>query len=105
MIGNGSVSTHNGGPDANAYYIPADRATDRVLIVFHEWFGLTDNIKKEAANWQKSLDGNVAIYAVDLFDGRSVCCKTFEAVKLMNNLDPKRGGSYSKRIITKNRPR
>ena len=89
-----------GGPDANAFYIPSDRATDRVLIVFHEWYGLTDNIKKEAQNWQKQLDGNVAIYAIDLYDGKTTAEK-YEAGKMMNNLDPKRAEAIIKGLLQK----
>jgi carboxymethylenebutenolidase len=88
------------GPDANAYYVPADRATDRVLIVFHESYGLTDNIRKEAQNWQKALDGNVAIYAIDLYDGKATSEK-FAAVKMANNLDPKRAEAIIKGLLQK----
>ncbi|MFI5196485.1 MAG: dienelactone hydrolase family protein [Chitinophagales bacterium] len=89
-----------GGPDANAFYIPADRATDRVLIVFHEWYGLTDNIKKEAQNWQKLFDGNVAVYAIDLYDGK-VTTEKFAAGKMMNNLDPRRAEAIINGLLQK----
>ena len=89
-----------GGPEANAFYIPADRASDRVLIIFHEWYGLTDNIKKEAQSLQKQLDGNVAIYAIDLYDGKTTAEK-FAATKMMNNLDPKRAEAIIKGLLQK----
>ena len=97
----GMIKFHtNSGPDANTFYVPADNPTDKVLIIFHEWYGLTDNVKEDARNWQKQLGGNVAIYAVDLFDGKASVAK-FEAVKLMDNLDQKRAEAIVKGLLQK----
>jgi carboxymethylenebutenolidase len=89
-----------GGPDGNAYYIPSGKATNSVVIVFHEWYGLTDNIKKDAQNWQKRLNGNVDVYAIDLYDGKTVAEK-FAAEKMMNNLDPARAEAIINGLIQK----
>ena len=90
----------NGGPDANAYYVPASNPTDKVLILFHESWGLNDNIKQEADHWQKILDGKVAVYAIDLYDGKTTTDK-FAAAKLMNNLDQKRGEAIIRGLLQK----
>jgi carboxymethylenebutenolidase len=80
----------SGGPDGKAFYVPSDVPSDKVLIVFHEWWGLNDYIKREAENWQKMLAGKVAVYAADLYDG-NVASTPDEAGKLASTLDTKRG--------------
>ncbi len=72
-----------------AYYIPSEQATTKVLIIFHEWWGLNDYIKREAEKLQKML-GNVDVYAVDLYDGQ-IATTPKEAGKLSKSLDAKRG--------------
>ena len=89
-----------GGADGNAFYVPADESTDKVLLVFHEWWGLNDYIKREAENWQKYLGGHVAVYAIDLYDGK-VATTPDEAGKLMNNLDAKRGEAIINGVLNK----
>jgi carboxymethylenebutenolidase len=73
----------------NAFYVPSDAPTDKVLIIFHEWWGLNDYIKREAERWQKEL-GNIDVYAVDLYDGK-VAGDAAAAGKLSSGLDEKRG--------------
>ena len=85
------------GHKGNAYYVPSDEATDKVLIIFHEWWGLNDYIKREAVNWQKLL-GNVDVYAVDLYDGQ-VTDDPDIANKLASGLDPKRGEAIVKGVL------
>ena len=72
-----------------AYYIPAKAKSNKVLFVFHEWWGLNDHIKKEADDLYASLGENVAIYAFDLYDG-AVATTPDDAGKLMTNLKPER---------------
>jgi carboxymethylenebutenolidase len=57
------------GIEAIIYEVPAAQATNNVLFVFHEWWGLNDYIKREAENIQREL-GNVTVIAVDLYDGK-----------------------------------
>jgi carboxymethylenebutenolidase len=80
--------TQQAGAQGMAYYIPSDQPTTKVLIIFHEWWGLNDYIKKEAENWQKAL-GNVDVYAVDLFDGK-VADSPALASKISSEMEPKR---------------
>ena len=68
--------------------------------MFHEWWGLNDYIKREAEKWQKELGGHVAVYAVDLYDGK-VAATPDEAGKLMNALEQKRGEAIINGLIKK----
>ncbi len=78
-----------GGADGNAFFVPSDNPTDNVLFVFHEWWGLNDYIRREAERWQTMLGGNIEVYAIDLYDGKSAVTPD-EAGKLMGSLDPQR---------------
>jgi len=71
-----------------AYYVPAQEASNRTLIIFHEWWGLNDYIRREADRWQDSL-GAVDVYAIDLYDG-NVATTAEEAGKLSGSLNIKR---------------
>ena len=89
-------------PDAktgSAYYLPSKSATNNVLLVFHEWWGLNDYIKRECERWQDSL-GNVDVYAVDLYDGQ-VAGTAAEAAKISGALDPDRAAAIIKGAIAK----
>lgn len=87
------------GKDGQAFYIPSDEPTSRVLFVFHEWWGVNDYIKREAEKWQREL-GNIDIYAIDLYDGQ-VASDPETASKLASNLDPKRATNIIKGALSK----
>jgi carboxymethylenebutenolidase len=89
-----------GGADANVFYVPADVKTDNVLIVVHEWWGLNDYIKREAEDWQKRLKGQVAVYAIDLYDGQ-VAADPETAGKLMSQLNAKRADAIISGVLQK----
>lgn len=76
------------GKSASAYHVPSKGKTNKVLLVFHEWWGLNDYIKQEAEEWQKAL-GDIEVYALDLYDGK-VGTTPDEAGKLMQNLNSER---------------
>ncbi|RYD57081.1 MAG: dienelactone hydrolase family protein [Sphingobacteriales bacterium] len=86
------------GKDGKAFYVPSDQPTNKVLLIFHEWWGLNDYIKREAERWQALL-GNVDIYAVDLYDGK-VAATSEEAGKLSGGLDQKRGENIVKGLLS-----
>lgn len=71
-----------------AYFIPAKEASNKVLIVVHEWWGLNANIQAEAEKFSKLLP-DVSIYAVDLYDGSSTSNRE-EAAQLMQSAKPER---------------
>lgn len=74
-----------GGPEANAYFIPAKKKSDRWLIVIQEWWGLNDNIRDEADKYFKDL-GDMNVMAVDMYDGR-VAATPDSAMKIMRSAD------------------
>ncbi len=78
-----------GGTSGGAFFIPSKKTSNKVLLVFHEWWGLNDYIKQEAEKLQVSL-GDVDVYAVDLYDGK-VASEPEEAGKLMGGLKAERG--------------
>lgn len=87
------------GKEGSAFYVPSDQPTGNVLIIFHEWWGLNDYIKKEAERWQELL-GNVDVYAVDMYDGQ-VATTAEDASKLSTALSKKRGESIVEGLIAK----
>ncbi len=89
-----------GGKDGKAFFVPGDETTDKVLFVFHEWWGLNDYIKREAETCQKELGGHVAVYAIDLYDGK-VAGTPDEAGKLAKALDDKRGEAIINGLLKK----
>jgi len=86
------------GPDANAYYISG--SSGKVVIMFHDWNGLTENVKKDAQQWFEDLGGEATVYVVDLFDGKTALSE-FEAKKLAKNLDNKRAEAIVNGMIEK----
>ena len=87
------------GKKGRAYFLPSPGATVRTLIIFHEWWGLNDYIRREADRWQDSL-GNVDIYAIDLYDG-VVATTADEASKLSSSRDTRRTDVLIKGLLAK----
>lgn len=56
------------GKDARAYVNAPKGNQGKVLLVFHEWWGLNDFIKREVDRYAEAL-GDVMIIALDLYDG------------------------------------
>ena len=81
------MTTADGVP-AKAYYIPSKKRSNKYVIVFHEWWGLNDHVKKEAELLYHKLK-NTSIIAVDLYDGKSTT-KPKEASALMIEVDENR---------------
>lgn len=76
------------GPEATGYAFMADSASQKYLFVIHEWWGLNDNIKEEAARLFKALD-SVHVIALDLYDGQ-VATDPEQAGKLMQAVKEER---------------
>ena len=76
------------GQEAHAYLVKASAPTDKVVFMFHEWWGLNDYIKQEADKLQAEL-GDVNVYAIDLYDGK-VAAVVPDAQKLMGELKEER---------------
>ena len=67
----GSTISYNAadGINAQAYFIKAKKKTNKWLFVIQEWWGLNDNIKKEAEKYYTEL-GDVNVLALDMYDGK-----------------------------------
>lgn len=79
-----------GGAVGHGYLVKARKKTDKYLLLFQEWWGLNDFVKKEAEMWSKELGINVL--AIDLYDGK-VATTAEEAGKLMQANDPARSSA------------
>lgn len=76
------------GKTANAYFVKSPKKSDKYIFVFHEWWGLNDNIKRESDELQKEL-GDVNILAIDLYDGK-VATNSDDASKFMQAVKQER---------------
>ena len=57
------------GKTANAFLLKAAKKSDKWLIVYQEWWGLNDHIKKQAEVFYNDLK-DVNVLAVDMYDGK-----------------------------------
>ena len=76
------------GKSGAAYSLKSTTNTNNYLFVIHEWWGLNDQIKREAERLFDSL-GNVNVLALDMYDGK-VTDNPDEAGKLMGELNEDR---------------
>jgi carboxymethylenebutenolidase len=83
-----------GGADANGYLLKAKKPTNNWILVFQEWWGLNDNIKRESENLFNQL-GNVNVLALDMYDGK-VATTMEEAGKTMQQFKETRGNEIVK---------
>ncbi|HTJ12417.1 MAG TPA: dienelactone hydrolase family protein [Dinghuibacter sp.] len=87
----GATQVHFSTPDgstASAMVWKATNGSHDWLLVFHEWWGLNDYVKRESERLWKDLGINVL--AVDLYDGK-VAATRDSAVKLVQSAKPARG--------------
>jgi carboxymethylenebutenolidase len=73
-----------GGAAGRGYMVKAGKNKRKYLLLFHEWWGLNDNIKNEADYWAETLKMNVL--AIDLYDGQ-LTTNPDQAGKLMQGND------------------
>lgn len=85
--GKGKMITYKNsdGTDGIGFEVKADLPTDNWVLVFHEWYGLNDYIKKESEEIASTL-GNVNVLAIDLYDGK-VATNNDEAMKYVQSVD------------------
>ncbi|MCI0708036.1 MAG: dienelactone hydrolase family protein [Ignavibacteriae bacterium] len=76
------------GTDGQAFEVKADKPTNNVILLIHEWWGLNDYIQQEAEKLQKAL-GDVTVLALDLYD-KKIATTQEEAPKLMNAVKQER---------------
>jgi len=76
-----------GGEKGRGFLMTAHGQSNKYLLLFHEWWGLNNNIRNEASYWVHSLGINVL--AVDLYDGKQATTAE-EAGALMQACDADR---------------
>jgi carboxymethylenebutenolidase len=82
------------GRTGNGFEIKSATPSTKYLLVYQEWWGLNDYIKKEAARFAQEMPG-VNVLAVDLYDGR-VATSPEEAGKLMQSISTDRATAIVK---------
>lgn len=82
------VSFKAEGGDAKGYFIKSKQKSNKWLFVIQEWWGLNDNIKKEAETFAQEL-GDVNILALDMYDGK-VASVPDSAMKYMRSAKSER---------------
>ncbi len=85
------------GKEALGYLIKSKKKTKNWIFVVQEWWGLNDNIKKEAETLSLEL-GNVNVIALDMYDGK-VAATADSAMKLMRGTTTARLESIVKGAI------
>lgn len=76
------------GHTGNGFFVPAKAGNKSAILVFQEWWGLNDYIKREAERLHDELGS--AVLAVDMYDGK-VADKPEDAGKLMSAMKEERG--------------
>ena len=77
------------GQDASAYLLKAKKKSDKWLFVYQEWWGLNDQIKREADKFYDDLGGGVNVMAIDMYDGK-VTSNPQEAGQFMQQVKQER---------------
>ncbi|GIV34277.1 MAG: carboxymethylenebutenolidase [Chitinophagales bacterium] len=85
------------GNPAKGFLLKSEKPSQNYLLVFHEWWGLNDQIRAECATLAKDLQ-NVNILAVDLYDGK-VTNQRSEAARLMQSVNRQRAEAIVKGVI------
>lgn len=85
------------GGEANGYLLEAKTKTNNWILVYQEWWGLNDNIKRESENLYSQL-GNVNVLALDMYDGK-VATTSEEAGKIMQQFKADRGTAITQGAI------
>ena len=82
------------GQTGHGFEIKSAKPSNKYLFVIHEWWGLNDYIKKEAATYAQEMPG-VNVIALDLYDGQ-VATTPEEAGKLMQGVKTERAQAIIK---------
>lgn len=77
------------GSEANAYFLKAAKSSNRWLLVFQEWWGVNDNVKRESEDFYNAI-GDINVLAVDMYDGKVATDKE-TAGKYMSEFKQERG--------------
>jgi len=83
------------GKTASAFMLEAKVQSDNYVLVFHEWWGLNDYIKKEAEKIYHDFEETVNVVALDLYDGK-VADTREDASKYMQAVETDRANAIIK---------
>jgi len=86
------------GKQASAYVLKPEQATDKVLFVIQEWWGLNDYVKQEAERLFSDLK-DVTVMALDMYDGK-VATNQEDAAAYMQAATIERGEAIVKGALT-----
>ena len=76
------------GTEAYGYEIRSSKPSNKWLLVIQEWWGLNNNIIREAEEYAAAL-GNVNVLALDMYDGK-VASTADSAIKLVQGAKTER---------------
>jgi len=98
FLASGEMITYktSGKKEGSAYLVQPDEPSNKYLLVIHEWWGLNDNIKKEAEKLSQDLGVNAL--AIDMYDGK-VAEKPAGAMALMTKMKQKRAEELIKGAV------
>ncbi|HEY0652627.1 MAG TPA: dienelactone hydrolase family protein [Chryseosolibacter sp.] len=82
------------GKEAKGYLLEAKNKTNNWIFVFQEWWGLNDNIKRQAEQLFTDM-GNANVFALDMYDG-IVTADPAVARKLFTEFKQDRGDAIVK---------
>ena len=82
------------GSTGKGFEIKSAKPSNKYLFVIHEWWGLNDYIKKEAATFAAEMPG-VNVIAVDLYDGK-LATTPEDAGKYMGEVKTERAAAILK---------
>jgi carboxymethylenebutenolidase len=82
------------GKEANAYLLEGKPKTNNWILVFQEWWGLNDNLKRQSEDLYNDL-GNVNVLALDMYDGK-IATDPKSAQQYMSEFKPERGENIMK---------
>ena len=86
------------GKTASGFFLKSAKKSDKWLLVYQEWWGLNDHIKKEAETYYNDL-GDVNVLALDMYDGQ-VGTTPQEAGKIMQSTPKERLEAITKGALT-----
>jgi carboxymethylenebutenolidase len=86
------------GKTASGFFLKSAKKSDKWLLVYQEWWGLNDQIKKEAETYYNDL-GDVNVLALDMYDGQ-VGTTPQEAGKIMQSTPKERLEAITKGALT-----
>jgi carboxymethylenebutenolidase len=87
------------GATGYGFQFKAKAPTKQYLLVFHEWYGLNDYVKKEAEKLYNDLGSKVNVIAIDLYD-QKVATNREDAAKYIQSVKTERAQAIIRGAFT-----